>query len=117
MIRLLKDNMEVMKEFLEASTIHGLIYISTAKVGTLTVIVGLFDIILFQTKIGKFVWCLIVCLGFIGTVAKNICLQTNLFGKGLSYFKIVIMTEFPRKLFCFDNSFGSIWNKYLSLYR
>ena len=55
--------MDILREFLESSTIHGLNYISTAKVGKYTL-----DILLpviSQTNIGKLAWLLIVCLGFL----------------------------------------------------
>ena len=51
-----------LREFLESSTIHGLVYISTAKVGVRES--GLFNDDCLQTKTGKLLWFLIVCIGF-----------------------------------------------------
>ena len=55
--------MEVLREFLESSTIHGLTYISTAKVSQIG---NQYFITVSQTKAGKFCWFLVVCLGFTG---------------------------------------------------
>ena len=56
--------MHIVKEFLESSTIHGLIYISSA--GVSSQLMFLLSIVSSQTKSAKIVWLLVVCLGFIG---------------------------------------------------
>ena len=60
--------MEVLREFLESSTIHGLSYISTAKVSTLNNPDRyIFDYSLIsQSTFAKLAWVLIVILGFLG---------------------------------------------------
>ena len=57
--------MDILREFLESSTIHGLTYISTARV-CLNAFFSSFSPILCQTKSAKTLWVLVVCLGFIG---------------------------------------------------
>ena len=62
--------MEVLREFLESSTIHGLNYISTAKVSfSLSSEIDKEQKILtfdnFQSKVAKCAWALTVCGGFI----------------------------------------------------
>jgi hypothetical protein len=53
----------ILKEFLESSTIHGLIYISTAKVGDREL--GFFTKEFPQTKSEKLLWFFVVCIGFL----------------------------------------------------
>ena len=56
--------MEIVKEFFESSTIHGLTYISTAKVTINSNILSPY--LSHQTTITKCSWAIVVCLGFIG---------------------------------------------------
>ena len=56
--------MDIVKEFLESSTVHGLTYISTAKVGWKYKVNNCTKN--HQTTVAKCAWAVIVCLGFIG---------------------------------------------------
>ena len=57
--------MEILREFLESSTIHGLTYISTARVSSCGFENG-FDMYCYHTLPVKVLWCVVVCLGFLG---------------------------------------------------
>jgi len=56
--------MDILREFLETSTIHGLAYISSAGV-SLYGAFYLISLVFFQTKSAKVLWFLVVCVGFI----------------------------------------------------
>ena len=55
--------MEILREFLESSTIHGVSYISSAKVDFENHCLFLF---LYQEKAAKVLWFVVVSLGFLG---------------------------------------------------
>ena len=57
--------MDILREFLESSTIHGLTHIYTARVSFVWPSSS-FDLPLLQTKLAKILWFLVVCFGFIG---------------------------------------------------
>ena len=56
--------MDILRKFLESSTIHGLSYISTEKV-SFSYFSSLLHLYI-QTRSAKILWLIVVCLGFIG---------------------------------------------------
>ena len=58
--------MDLLGEFLESSTIHGLAYISTAKVYC-NLILTKIEISCFQTRIGKSLWGFVVLMCFLSS--------------------------------------------------
>ena len=59
--------MDLLREFLESSTIHGLAYISNAKVDWRLILSNLFAASCFQTRIGKGLWGLVVLMCFMSS--------------------------------------------------
>ena len=57
--------MEVLKEFLETSNIDGLFYVATAKVSRMKTLGHYYVVTLFQNKLAKVTWLIVVLLSFL----------------------------------------------------